>query len=213
MKHVRIVLWAALLLGGLQAAWGGPPDAGPASAESAAPASTPAAAPRPFTPPELPPLPTLGEGDGVGQTVVVVPIRGTIDQGLAPYVKRSLEVAKSRGARAIVLDVDTFGGRVDAAVIIRDALLSAEVPVIAFVNRRAISAGALISYAADFIAFTNGASMGAATPIQVEGARRRRWARRSSRTCAPRCGPRPRPTAATATWPRPWWTGRSPSRE
>ncbi|MCA9547572.1 MAG: hypothetical protein KC613_24385, partial [Myxococcales bacterium] len=41
--------------------------------------------------------------------------------------------------------------------------------VIAFVNRRAISAGALISYAADFIAFTNGASMGAATPIQVEG--------------------------------------------
>jgi membrane-bound serine protease (ClpP class) len=56
---------------------------------------------------------------------------------------------------------------VDAAVQIRDMLLETDLPVVAFVNRRAISAGALISLAADHIAFAPGGSMGAATPVQM----------------------------------------------
>jgi membrane-bound serine protease (ClpP class) len=109
-------------------------------------------------------LPSLGDRPGA---VIIVPIHGTIDLGLAPFVQRALD--EHPGAAAIVLDVDTFGGRVDAAVQIRDALLEAEVPVIAYVNRRAISAGALISLSADTLAFAPGASMGAATPVQLEG--------------------------------------------
>jgi membrane-bound serine protease (ClpP class) len=97
---------------------------------------------------------------------VVIPIDGEIDLGLAPFVKRSIEQAQD--ARVIVLDINTFGGRVDAAVRIRDALLASGVPTVAFVNRRAISAGALISLAADYIVFTEGATMGAATPIEVK---------------------------------------------
>ena len=75
--------------------------------------------------------------------------------------------ATREGARAVVLEVNTFGGRVDAAVLIRDALLGAQVRTVAFVNRRAISAGALISLAAATIAMADGATIGAATPVQL----------------------------------------------
>ena len=111
------------------------------------------------------PLPDLSAQ--APQGVLVVPIHGTIDLGLAPYVRRALDAHPD--AAAVILDVDTFGGRVDAAVRIRDALLSAERPSFAFVHRRAISAGALISLAADHIVVTSGATIGAATPVQLEG--------------------------------------------
>lgn len=121
----------------------------------------------PFTPKPAPPLPQLDADGGRGRRVVVLPIDGTIDMGLAPFVDRVLEDAK--GAAAVILDIDTFGGRVDAAVRIRDALLRTETPIIAYVDNRAISAGALISLAADHIVFAPGASMGAATPVQMQG--------------------------------------------
>lgn len=139
----------------------------PASATSEAPANK--LKPRAHTPREAPPLPEVGDADGAGQFVVVIPIHGTIDRGLSPFVKRSIALAEEKKARAIILDVDTFGGRVDAATVIRDALLKTPIPVVAYVNRRAISAGALISYAADHIVFASGGSMGAATPIQMQG--------------------------------------------
>jgi membrane-bound serine protease (ClpP class) len=56
---------------------------------------------------------------------------------------------------------------VDAAVAIRDALLGSQVPTVVFSNRRAISAGALISLAADKLVITDGGTIGAATPVQI----------------------------------------------
>lgn len=97
----------------------------------------------------------------------VVPIEGIIDLGLTPFVDRVLGEAAAANAAAVVLDINTFGGRVDAAVRIRDALLRTRVPTVAFVNKRAISAGALISLAAGTIAMADGATIGAATPVQM----------------------------------------------
>lgn len=99
--------------------------------------------------------------------VYVAPIEGTIDLGLAPFVQRVLDEAAEAGAAAVILDVNTFGGRVDAAVQIRDALLNARVPTVAFVNKRAISAGALISLAAESLVMAGGGTIGAATPVQM----------------------------------------------
>jgi membrane-bound serine protease (ClpP class) len=101
------------------------------------------------------------------RVVFVAPIEGIIDLGLAPYVQRVLKEAESAGAAALVLEINTFGGRVDAAVQIRDALLNSRVRTIAFVNKRAISAGALISLAAENIAMSGGGTIGAATPVQM----------------------------------------------
>jgi membrane-bound serine protease (ClpP class) len=99
--------------------------------------------------------------------VYVAPIEGIIDLGLAPFVERVLTDASDAGAAAVILDINTFGGRVDAAVIIRDALLNAKVSTVAFVNKRAISAGALISLAAEKIVMAGGGTIGAATPVQM----------------------------------------------
>jgi membrane-bound serine protease (ClpP class) len=99
--------------------------------------------------------------------VYVAPIEGIIDLGLAPFVQRVLDEAAAAGAAAVVLEINTFGGRVDAAVQIRDALLNSPVRTVAFVNKRAISAGALISLAAENIVMAGGSTIGAATPVQA----------------------------------------------
>src|SRR5690606_11518990 len=83
--------------------------------------------------------------------VYVIPIEGMIDLGLAPFLSRRIREAEAAGAAAVVLDINTFGGRVDAAVAMRDALSNSPVRTIAFVNQRAISAGALIAMACDTI--------------------------------------------------------------
>jgi len=105
--------------------------------------------------------------DPPARVVHVVPIDGVIDLGLAPFLQRVLDDARRTGAAAVVLEIDTFGGRVDAAVQIRDALLRTPVRTIAFVNQRAISAGALIGLAAGTLVMADGATIGAATPVQM----------------------------------------------
>ena len=97
--------------------------------------------------------------------VYFAPIEGTIDLGLAPFVERTVREATDAGAAAVIFEINTFGGRVDAAVLIRDTLLNAKVLTVAFVNKRAISAGALISLAAETIVMADGGTVGAATPV------------------------------------------------
>jgi membrane-bound serine protease (ClpP class) len=99
--------------------------------------------------------------------VYVVPIEGVVDLGLAPYVRRILQQAEEERAAAVVLEINTFGGRVDAAVQIRDSVLTAPVQTVAFVNKRAISAGALIALSAEKIVMAGGSTIGAATPVQM----------------------------------------------
>jgi membrane-bound serine protease (ClpP class) len=96
--------------------------------------------------------------------VITVPIHGTVDAGMAHLVERSVAEAKAEHAKAIVLDVNTFGGLVSSATQIEDALASSDVPVDAYVTR-AWSAGALITLAASRITMAPGASIGDALPL------------------------------------------------
>ena len=102
-------------------------------------------------------------------TVVRIPVTGVVELGLAPFIERSLEEAAAQGVSAVILDMDTPGGRVDAAERIADALSDASVPVYTLVNRRAFSAGALIALATDEIYMRPGSVMGAATPVDGAG--------------------------------------------
>lgn len=101
--------------------------------------------------------------------VYVAPVEGMIDLGQSPYLKRVIDEAQAAGAAAVVLEINTFGGRVDAAVKIRDLLLDTPMRTIAFINKRAISAGALISLAAREIVMAGGGTIGAATPVMAGG--------------------------------------------
>jgi membrane-bound serine protease (ClpP class) len=111
------------------------------------------------------------EAQATPGVVYRIEIHGTIENGLAPYVARAVRVANEAGASAIYLDLDTPGGRVDAAERIADALRASKVPTYAFVHPRAYSAGALIALATRGIYMSPGAVIGAATPVDGQGTR------------------------------------------
>ena len=92
-----------------------------------------------------------------------------IDKAAQRKVVSGLEKAEAAGADYVMLDLDTYGGAVDAADSIRTAVLRCEMPVVAYVNMQAASAGALISIACDSIYMKTGSSMGAATVVNQNG--------------------------------------------
>ena len=95
-----------------------------------------------------------------------IPIEGTIDLGLPPFIERTIKEAEKNDVEAIIFDINTFGGRVDAATQIKDAILATDILTVAFINRRAISAGALISLSCEKIYMTGGGLIGAATAVK-----------------------------------------------
>ncbi len=102
--------------------------------------------------------------DGAGR-VIVIPIEGEIELGVAPFVERSTIEANEEGYDLIIYEINTLGGRLDAAIIIRDAIINSDIPTIAFINKRAISAGTLIALAANEIYMHPNSTMGAAEPV------------------------------------------------
>lgn len=100
--------------------------------------------------------------------VYVVEVTGEIDLGLAPYLGRILEEAEEADG-AVLLHINTPGGRLDAGLEMRRTLLDSEVRTVALVDTNALSAGALIAIATDEIHMTEGAVLGAATPVLGSG--------------------------------------------
>lgn len=92
-----------------------------------------------------------------------------IDKSAQRLVTLGLEKADKAGADYVMIDLDTYGGAVDAADSIRSAILRYDKPVVAYVNMQAASAGALISIACDSIYMKTGSSIGAATVVDQSG--------------------------------------------
>ena len=101
--------------------------------------------------------------------VYVIDIRNEIGSGLGTYISDGIQTAEEAGADAIVFDVDTPGGRVDSAVNIIRSIQDTQIPTIAFVNRQAISAGAMISIACNQIVMTSGGTIGDSAPVNIQG--------------------------------------------
>jgi len=97
--------------------------------------------------------------------VYAMRITGTIDLGLAPYVDRVVAAAEDAGAVAIIIEIDTPGGRLDAVIQMRDTIIDTDVRTVALVDAAAYSAGALVAISSDEIYMTPGAVLGAATPV------------------------------------------------
>ena len=96
-------------------------------------------------------------------------IEEEIDLGLAPYIRRVVSEAEKNNADAIIFKINTFGGRVDAATQIKDAIISTNILTIAFINNRAISAGSLIALSCNKIVMVPGSSIGATTVVDQTG--------------------------------------------
>ena len=113
-------------------------------------------------------LATSGATAPIGP-VFVIPIHGEVGPAQFYFLRRALKEAQRANASAVVLDVDTFGGRVDSAMEEMDALLTTRIPTIAYVNTKAISAGSLISLAAKRIYMHPNALIGASAVVGGEG--------------------------------------------
>ena len=102
-------------------------------------------------------------------SVYVLDIRTEIGGGVSGYISKGIRKAENAKADAIIFDLETPGGRVDSALKIIREIQETQIPTIAFVNRRAISAGAMISTACDEIVMTSGATIGDSQPVDSRG--------------------------------------------
>lgn len=108
-------------------------------------------------------------GSANADKVYIVPLQDEVEKGLSNFLKRAIATAEKDGAKAIVFDINTPGGAVDAADEIGEIFANTELKTVAFVNNRALSAGAFISLNADEIYMVPGATMGAAAVITSDG--------------------------------------------
>jgi len=97
--------------------------------------------------------------------VYVIPIRGQIELALLYAFRRGVAEAEERKASAVVLVMDTPGGRLDATREIILTMQRLSVPTYTFVEKDAFSAGAFIALATEHIYMAPGSVIGAATPM------------------------------------------------
>jgi membrane-bound serine protease (ClpP class) len=104
-----------------------------------------------------------------GTKATLLKIDGMIDNGVAFYISRGIETAKESGSDLVIIEINTFGGRVDSATEIKDQIINSPIETVAYINKRAISAGALIALSCKKIVMADGSTIGAATVVDQEG--------------------------------------------
>jgi membrane-bound serine protease (ClpP class) len=107
-----------------------------------------------------------------GSAVLVTRVEGTITPVVADHLVSGVGSAEAGGYAAYLVELDTPGGLDSSMREIVKAFLGAEVPVIVYVTpsgARAASAGALITFAAHLAAMAPGTTIGAATPVDLQG--------------------------------------------
>ncbi|MGX1431300.1 membrane-bound serine protease (ClpP class) [Cytobacillus horneckiae] len=109
------------------------------------------------------------KGDANNEIVYIVPFEETVEKGLYAFLERAVKEAEEENASAIIFEMNTPGGEVDAASKIGRLLNSTDVKTISYVNTQALSAGAYISLNMDEIYMVPGATMGSAAIIDQEG--------------------------------------------
>lgn len=112
----------------------------------------------------------LRAGDSSSRPLIYTfPIREPIMPSVERLTAKCLAEAREMGADAVLIQMNTYGGLVDAADSVRTALLGSPIPVWVWIDNQAASAGALIALAADSIYMRPGGSIGAASVVDQSG--------------------------------------------
>ncbi len=157
--------WVLAAIGGLALMLCGRAEQAPAADAPAAPAleqTTP--------PPTALGENTLSETPSGRARVKVIPVRDPIAKPVLYVIRRGLKEAQAEGMRSVVLDMETPGGELGVTLEIMEALDRFEGETLVYVNKEAISAGAIISSVVDEIHFAPGGVIGAAAAVSGGGA-------------------------------------------
>lgn len=120
-------------------------------------------------------LAMFGSGTARGQddpVVLVTEVRGPITPVIASHLTDAVRVAEERSATALVVELDTPGGLVTSMRLIVQTFLGSDVPVVVHVTPAgadAGSAGTFITLAAHVAAMAPATTIGAATPVDLQG--------------------------------------------
>ncbi len=107
---------------------------------------------------------------GIGYTesnnnVYIIPIKGEINSASYSFLKDIIADIDKSSAKAIIFEIDTYGGLIDQASNIKDLIISLDVPTISFVNNKAESAGVLITIASEKVVMSKNSTIGSAETI------------------------------------------------
>ena len=100
-----------------------------------------------------------------GKTAAWITLEGDVDPGMNDYTQRAIAEALAKNPDMIVFEINTFGGRLDAAFDIVDTITALKIPTVALVQKKAISAGALIALSSDKLYMLPSTTIGDCAPI------------------------------------------------
>ncbi|GAE91148.1 hypothetical protein JCM21714_86 [Gracilibacillus boraciitolerans JCM 21714] len=106
---------------------------------------------------------------GERKLVYIIPIENNVERGLEAFLKRTTSEATEENADHIVFEINTPGGRVDAAENIAEILQDLKIETTSFITVKALSAGSYIALNTDNIYMKPQASMGASGVINADG--------------------------------------------
>ncbi|WP_396266338.1 nodulation protein NfeD [Halobacillus amylolyticus] len=109
------------------------------------------------------------QAEGEGKQVYIIPVENTVERGMVSFLQRTTNEAIEEGADHIIFEIDTPGGRVDAAGSIGELLAGLDIPNTAFIASRAYSAGSYIALSTDQIYMKPQATVGASGVINSDG--------------------------------------------
>jgi membrane-bound serine protease (ClpP class) len=104
--------------------------------------------------------------------VYLIKIDASINPSTSDFIHKSLEVAASRNAKCLIIELNTPGGLLKSTRYIVSDLLTSEIPVIVYVapsGSQSASAGVFITLAANIAAMAPGTNIGASHPVTMEG--------------------------------------------
>ena len=104
-----------------------------------------------------------------GGDVYVIPLKGEVTKAQFFFLRRGLKEAEAAKADAVILDMDTYGGELDSASKMIEALLGTSIPTITYIDSNAGSAGALVAMSTRRIFMAPVSAIGAAAPVTSEG--------------------------------------------
>ncbi len=110
-------------------------------------------------------LPSVNLLASESSDIYIIPISGEITPAMAAFFKNSIENAEKENAEAVLVEISTLGGRVDAAFNMKHVMEKSKIPIIVYISDRALSAGALLAISAPRIIMAPGSHIGSAEPI------------------------------------------------